>query len=356
MPRFNEYGEIIEDDNENEEGEGMATKKVVSSPSQSFQPYEQPPQPHRNPSFQPYESQQQPSFGYPQTAPGNIPTQRTNMPLFVMSGVFVLAGLITFIAVVLLLTRNGSSDNNSVVIEVTSVPTDTPVVLVVTATPDEEEQDEAEQDEEERDDIRIAEPEPEPEPELEPEPEPEPTDTPVPPAIEQPYIISRSAWGASTPDGSSGSQVPYRILLSHDGQDARGSDPVVLIQRIQRLHKDRWVDIAWHYIVDLDGNIYEGRNPNDRTNSGYIPNTDGMIVIGVLGDYDSQMPSQRQIDAITHLMAWLCDEYNISSEEIYPFRDFARQTDPNITSPGRNFDMSNIRGQVRDLLGYPGAG
>jgi hypothetical protein len=281
------------------------------------------------------------------------PTRRTNLSLFVMSAVFVLTGLITFIAVFLVLTHDTFSDNNAIAIELTTLPTYTPVILVVTATPETEG---VVLDSDPQENIFVDDPTEEATrnkevpPTRKPEIEPTPTRMPVPRRIEPPSIISRSAWGATAPDGSDGNQVPYQILLSHDGQDTQGVDPVVLIQRIQRNHQERWVDIAWHYIIDLDGNIYEGRNPHERTNSGYIPNTDGMIVIGLLGDYDTQVPSQRQIDAIVSLMAWLCDRYSISPGEIYPFRDFAQQTDPDITSPGRNFNMNNIRRQVEARL------
>lgn len=176
------------------------------------------------------------------------------------------------------------------------------------------------------------------------------------PVIASPDIVPREAWRAAPATGASGAQTPMRLVLSHDGQPIDSTtDSVRLIQTIQRLHQERgWPDIAWHYIIDQHGIIYQGHNPTDRGDTGYYFDTTGIITIGVLGDYDSQVPSTAQIDAIVDLMTWLCQTYDISTEEIYPHSYFANQspqTNPKITSPGRNFDLTDIKRQVSQRLG-----
>jgi tRNA A-37 threonylcarbamoyl transferase component Bud32 len=178
--------------------------------------------------------------------------------------------------------------------------------------------------------------------------------TALAPAIAQPRIIARGEWGAATAKGFSGGQQPHRITLNHDGQELPSDQNIPdLLRRIQTIHQRKWPDIAWHYIVDLDGNIYEGRATTDRGDTNYHYDTTGIIAIGVLGDYDTQTPSQPQLDAIVQLMAWLCGQYGIPVGEIYPHSYFANQsslTDPKITSPGRNFDVDAIRRRVADRL------
>jgi serine/threonine protein kinase len=181
-----------------------------------------------------------------------------------------------------------------------------------------------------------------------------PTATPLDTQIPIPAIVTRGGWGAAPASGSRSIQQPRRITLNHDGQAlAENSDVPALLRRIQGIHQRRWSDIAWHYIIDLDGNIYEGRAPNERGDTNYHYDTSDIIAVGVLGDYDKQIPSMRQIDAIVDLMAWLCRTYGISPGEIYPHHVFANQsplTDPKITSPGRNFDINAIRQRVEDRL------
>ncbi|MBP1464438.1 N-acetylmuramoyl-L-alanine amidase [Candidatus Chloroploca sp. M-50] len=173
--------------------------------------------------------------------------------------------------------------------------------------------------------------------------------------VRRPNIISRSTWGALPATGLSGRQNPRQIVLSHDAQISNDSDDVrTKLRAIQRFHQQRgWPDISWHFIVDRSGNIFEGRSPDDRGDTNYNFNTDGMLTIGVLGDYDRQNPNQAQLNTIIELMAWLCQEYNIPTEEIYAHSYFANQsslTNPKITSPGRNFDLPEIQRMVQAQL------
>jgi serine/threonine protein kinase len=183
---------------------------------------------------------------------------------------------------------------------------------------------------------------------------PAPAEVPQQVRVTQPPIISRSAWGAAPATGSNGAQQPRRITLNHDGQPLAGSRDIPdMLRRIQDIHQRQWVDIAWHYIIDRDGNIYEGHAPTDRGDTNYHYDTDGMIAIGILGDYDTQSLTPQQKEAIVALMAWLCQQYNIAPSDIYPHSYFANQspkTDPKITSPGRNVDMDDIRRQVAGRL------
>jgi hypothetical protein len=191
----------------------------------------------------------------------------------------------------------------------------------------------------------------------------EPTTPPAPPSqpasqapiLAKPPIISRSSWGAQPATGSNGRQQPSRIILTHDGQPTKSTtDSMGLLQSIQRNHfKRNWVDISWHFAIDQNGAIYEGHDPTDRSDTSYDYDTNGMITVGVLGDYDSQVPSPTQIDAVVDLLSWLCSMYDIESDQIFPHSQFANQsprTDPKITSPGRNFDLADIRRRVRDRL------
>ena len=170
-----------------------------------------------------------------------------------------------------------------------------------------------------------------------------PTAAPSRPPALAPSIVSRQGWGAAAPSGAMVSQHPDRIVLTHDGQAiAADTDVPNFIRSMQRVHMKRWSDIAWHYIIGPDGTIYEGRVTDERSDTGYDFDTDGVVMIGVLGNYDQQTPTDRQIASVVQLMAWLCDGYGISPGSIYAHRDVA-PTNPGSgeanTSPGRNFDI-----------------
>jgi hypothetical protein len=172
--------------------------------------------------------------------------------------------------------------------------------------------------------------------------------------VQMPQIISRSTWGAAAASGAMAGQRPDRIILTHDAQVfEQGSDIPAFIRRMQTYHMRNWPDIAWHYIIGTDGRIYEGRPAELRTNTSYGFDTDGIIVVGLIGDYDVQTPSPAQSDSIVALMAWLCQKYGIASGDIYPHRYFAPVQPSNNrenTSPGNNVDIDEIRRRVQELL------
>jgi hypothetical protein len=100
-------------------------------------------------------------------------------------------------------------------------------------------------------------------------------------------------------------RVPQKITsitLHHEGS-ARpllpGDDPVQQLRALQAWgERDRnWWDVPYHYLIDLDGNIYEGRDWHymGETNTTYDPS--GHFLISIIGNYNLQEPTQKQLNA-----------------------------------------------------------
>ncbi|WP_428386401.1 peptidoglycan recognition protein family protein [Mucisphaera sp.] len=89
-----------------------------------------------------------------------------------------------------------------------------------------------------------------------------------------------------------------------------------------------WWDVPYHYIVDLDGTVYQGRD--DRylgdTNTRY--DTAGHFLINCYGNYNDQTPNEVQVETIARLMAWAVAEYEIEPIEIFGHRDLASTSCP----------------------------
>lgn len=182
--------------------------------------------------------------------------------------------------------------------------------------------------------------------------------------VAPPPVLPRSAWGARTPGAGMVRQVPVRIVLTHEESSTQccDGDVAARISANERIHRDKgWADIAWHFIVAPNGRIYEGRDVGYQADSSYVrvnPDypLDGTIVVGILGNYNLQTPTDASLSAITDLLAWLCQTYDISSSEIYNLRDLAPvHIDPNFgrtSSPGDNMpDSSYFRSAVRSMTG-----
>jgi len=148
------------------------------------------------------------------------------------------------------------------------------------------------------------------------------------------HILSRDDWGAGPPTKEFTPQVPVRITIHHSGMEYYGDPPAKeALQGIQRFHQQdkKWADVAYHFFIDLGGKIYQGR-PADKvgdTATNFDPT--GHIGICVLGNYEVQSISQKQLDALGELIAWLCRHYDIDPATISGHKDFAETL-----CPGKN--------------------
>jgi len=78
------------------------------------------------------------------------------------------------------------------------------------------------------------------------------------------------------------------ITLHHQGETyPEGRDPVEYLRALQSWsRKDKkWIDIPYHYIIDLKGKVYEGRKIDyaGDTNTEYDPT--GHALIEVVGNF-----------------------------------------------------------------------
>ena len=149
-----------------------------------------------------------------------------------------------------------------------------------------------------------------------------------------PGIIRRSTWGAGDWASENGNCGPgprhadrlERIIVHHtvNVNDYTATEARDLIRGIYHHHVNNngWCDIAYNYLIDRFGNIYEG-----RTGSLHGPvigghaagfNT-GSVGIALLGQHHpgSSPPavpvSNDQRRALRRLMAWICGEYGLDA-------------------------------------------
>lgn len=149
-------------------------------------------------------------------------------------------------------------------------------------------------------------------------------------------VVSVSAWGGTPADPKLvRKHTITHITLHHQGEPfPQGKDPVQYLRNLQTWSRNtkHWADIPYHYIIDLDGKIYEGRDINyaGDTNTEYDPT--GHALIEVVGNFEEVEPNQKQLDAVVDLMAMLAAKYHVPVERIASHRDFSAQT----VCPGAN--------------------
>ena len=143
-----------------------------------------------------------------------------------------------------------------------------------------------------------------------------------------PVINSRHAWIARLPR-SRKPMVPKRIILHHSWiPEIKGWEGVYTIQGIQDYHMDanKWADIGYHFVIGPDGSVWAGRDPGvEGAHCGGTPpvgvkrvfGNKGSVGICVIGNFDTEQPTQAAINALLTLITWLQKRYNILTNMLY---------------------------------------
>ncbi len=156
-------------------------------------------------------------------------------------------------------------------------------------------------------------------------------------SLPEPLAASPVAGGASQR-----LRVPHEIryvTLHHSGSPeplAPEDDPVEKLRGLQAWgQRDRnWWDVPYHFLIDLEGRVYEGRDYRfmGETNTTYDPS--GHLLISAIGNYNQQDATPAQIEAITDLMAWASARFGVPPSEIYGHGDWA-----DTSCPGRHLQQ-----------------
>jgi hypothetical protein len=131
-------------------------------------------------------------------------------------------------------------------------------------------------------------------------------------------------------------RVPHRITrvtLHHTGSAEPlrpADDPAQKLRALQSWGAaDRnWWDVPYHFLLDLDGNVYEGRDYRYKgdTNTTYEPA--GHFLISVIGNYNVQEPTPAQVESIGRLIAWALDRFGLATDAIGGHYDYAETSCP----------------------------
>jgi len=167
----------------------------------------------------------------------------------------------------------------------------------------------------------------------------------------KPIIISRTEWGArplalNAPEefGTFDAQInPEGVLTYPDDLDTVLNTIVVHHSAIsnaspagiQELHMDRrgFADVAYHFLIDADGTISEGREINIRGAHVQGFNT-GSVGIVLIGNFNETEPALAQIDSLEKLVDYLRYAYEI--RYVAGHRDYPNQSPDGTECPGDN--------------------
>jgi len=142
-------------------------------------------------------------------------------------------------------------------------------------------------------------------------------------------VHARSEWRAAASSGETAAMPgPERITVHHSGGKALTvsgkSATRRVIKAIQDDHQKRrgWIDIGYHYIVDRDGHVWEGRPAAVvGAHAGSAAANDANLGVLVLGNFDLQSPTAPQIAGLEKLLRALCRKHGIPRSRVLTHRE-----------------------------------
>lgn len=162
--------------------------------------------------------------------------------------------------------------------------------------------------------------------------------------IDKPEVISREEWNAKPPKNNYSFHPYFNKLTLHHAAGWQAwtiEEGKQQVKAIQEFHQEGrgWSDIGYHFLVDLAGNIYQGR-PEIVIGAHVGGANTGNIGVCMLGCYhppETGWPCYDTMtkdteNALTHLYAWISDTYKVDPNVLLGHRDYFGTT----VCPGDN--------------------
>lgn len=175
-----------------------------------------------------------------------------------------------------------------------------------------------------------------------------PAATPAPavsPAA-SPIALCREAWGALPARPGGTPHTPNFMTIHHTAVVlGDNSNAPARLRQHQHYHQDTqgWIDIAYHFSVDRNGNIYQLRDPNlvGDTATSYDPT--GHFLVVCEGNFDEEAVTEEQLNGAALVFAWAAQQFDIPTEKLAGHRDASSDT----SCPGANLYSHVTSGDLR---------
>lgn len=169
-------------------------------------------------------------------------------------------------------------------------------------------------------------------------------------------IVPRSGWDAAPALPNRMEEHAIDILTVHHAGDQSASTGPARYRSWQAFHQSRgWGDLAYHYIIGVDGTVYEARDTRYRGDTGTNYDPTGHFLVVVEGNFEVDEPTDEQLESLVQVLAWASQRFDVSPSTIGGHRDHA-----STACPGGNLHpyiaSGDLENDVRTNLGMSRSG
>jgi hypothetical protein len=142
-------------------------------------------------------------------------------------------------------------------------------------------------------------------------------------------VIPRTQWATGSPSSSlMNPMLPVKhITIHHDGMepffavDQRGT--AWRLDLIRRSHREKgWGDIGYHFAIDREGRIWQGRHLNWQ-GAHVKDHNEGNVGVVTLGNFDRQTPAAAQLSSLNKCVSWLMKRYRVQLSNVRTHQEWA---------------------------------
>ncbi len=142
-----------------------------------------------------------------------------------------------------------------------------------------------------------------------------------------PRVFSRAEWGSPEATSSPRWEPEYRpltrVIVHHTAAAVNPSNSAAAVRAIWDYHANTngWGDIGYNYLVDLNGNIFQGRyydqtyaqQTNQEVVAGHaLSNNYGTTGIATLGNFTDQGVSNAMVHSVGHMAGYKAMTHNFN--------------------------------------------
>ncbi|RKY17427.1 MAG: hypothetical protein DRQ55_15835 [Planctomycetota bacterium] len=139
-------------------------------------------------------------------------------------------------------------------------------------------------------------------------------------------IHPRASWGAQPLRPNHGAMDPIQAITVHHTAMARPRPGLggATMRSIQSYHQDvrNWADIGYHFLIDPEGGIWEGRALRVQGAHAGSDKNRGNVGVCLMGNFDEASVPAAQAQALDRLLDTLRARFSLGASDVFPHSRF----------------------------------